>query len=125
MLLVPAVKKLACKMKENLQIQQDKGTEAINDKYSRQLFKLLGELLETEKKYVLDLEEVCDVYLPLTVQPGEEYSKSLDRAKQKLKRQRSLNRPNSFHASSRNGSFRGRHGSLKWTDPPPVVTELE
>ena len=88
MLLVPSVEKLASKMKENLQIQQDKGVEDINDKYSRQLFKLLGELLETEKKYVLDLEEVCDVYLPLTVQPGEEYSKSLDRAKQKLKQQR-------------------------------------
>ena len=90
----------------------------LDDKYNRKLYKLLAELLETEKKYVLDLEEVCDLYLPLTLQSGESYSKSLDRAKEKLKRQRSLSRPKSFHIISRHGSFKG-------ADPPQVVTELE
>ena len=78
----------------------------------------MAELLETEKKYVIDMEEICDVYLLLTEQSGETYSKSLDRAKEKLKRQRSLSRPKSFHTII-------RHRSFKRADLSQDVTEIE
>ena len=118
-MLVPCVEKLASRMKENCQIEQKIERDSLlDDKYNRKLYKLLAELLETEKKYVLDMEEICDVYLPLTEHSGESYSKSLDRAKEKLKRQRSLSRPKSFHTIIRHRSFKG-------ADPPQVVAELE
>merc|ERR1719233_718569 len=48
-------------------------------KCESQLQKLLAELLETEKKYVQDLQQACKDYLPLTLPSRYEDCHSLDR----------------------------------------------
>ena len=54
-------------------------------KSEAQLYRLLAELVETERKYVEDLEEACDYYLPLAGQASQRQIQSLDRRQIKKK----------------------------------------
>eukprot|EP00092_Neocalanus_flemingeri_P032786 GFUD01035659.1.p1 GENE.GFUD01035659.1~~GFUD01035659.1.p1 ORF type:complete len:194 (+),score=39.31 GFUD01035659.1:52-633(+) len=51
----------------------------IKSKHENTHTRLLSELLETERKYVQDLEEVCSTYLPLARDPAKRSSLFIDR----------------------------------------------
>jgi len=55
-------------------------------KQEHRLTQLLAELLDTERKYVDDLETVCQEYLPLAGETRERYCRSLDRRRKRLAR---------------------------------------
>jgi len=55
-------------------------------KQEHRLTQLLAELVDTERKYVDDLETVCQEYLPLAGETRERYCRSLDRRRKRLAR---------------------------------------
>jgi len=67
-----------------IDIEKKKAENVARQRLETQLFRLLTEMLETERKYVRDLEQACDEYLPLA-------GKS-DRGKQQLRQSQSLDR---------------------------------
>ena len=52
---------------------------AARRKSENQLYRLLSEMVETERKYVQDLEQACDYYLPLAGFGNPRQIQSLDR----------------------------------------------
>jgi len=48
-----------------IDIERKKQETASRQRLETQLYRLLSEMLETERKYVSDLEQACDEYLPL------------------------------------------------------------
>jgi hypothetical protein len=56
-----------------------KQESAARRKSEAQLFRLLAEMVETERKYVEDLEEACECYLPLAGKVNHRPIQSLDR----------------------------------------------
>ena len=63
-----------------------KEESAAKRKSEAQLYRLLAELVETERKYVQDLEEACDYYLPLAGIVSHRQIQSLDRRQMKKKK---------------------------------------
>ena len=61
------------------------GESAARRKSEDQLYRLLAEMLETERKYVQDLEEACDYYLPLAGVGNHRQIQSLDHRQMKKK----------------------------------------
>ena len=53
-----------------------KEESAARRKSEAQLYRLLAEMVETERKYVQDLEEACDYYLPLAGMVSQSDTKS-------------------------------------------------
>ena len=51
----------------------------------RKLYRLLAEMVETERKYVQDLEKACDYYLPLAGVVSHRQIQSLDQQQIKKK----------------------------------------
>ena len=74
-----------------------KEESAARRKSEAQLYRLLAEMVETERKYVQDLEEACDYYLPLAGIVG--HRQSLDRRQMK-KNKRNLSQCSSVTTSS-------------------------
>ena len=92
-------------------LQNDLGMKkeesAARRKSEAQLYRLLEEMVETERKYVLDLEEACDYYLPLAGIVSHRQIQSLDRRKLKNKK-RNLSQCSSVSTScSSQESFTG------------------
>ena len=58
---------------------------AARRKSEDQLYRLLAEMLETERNYVQDLEQACDYYLPLAGVGNQRQIQSLDRQQMKKK----------------------------------------
>jgi len=54
----------------HIDIEKRKQDNAEKQRLETQLYKLLTELVETERKYVKDLEKACDEYLPLAGKPA-------------------------------------------------------
>jgi len=48
-----------------IDIEKKKQEGVARQRLETQLYRLLSEMLETERKYVSDLEQACDEYLPL------------------------------------------------------------
>ena len=73
-------------------LQNDLGMKkeesAAGRKSEAQLCRLLEEMVETERKYVLDLEEACDYYLPLAGMVSHRQIQSLDRRQMKKKKRK-------------------------------------
>ena len=71
-------------------LQNDLGMKkeesAARRKSETQLYRLLAEMVETERKYVQDLEEACDYYLPLAGIVSHRQIQSLDRRQMKKKK---------------------------------------
>ena len=80
---------------------------AARRKSEAQLYRLLAEMVETERKYVQDLEQACDYYLPLAGIVSHRQIQSLDRRKLKNKK-RNLSQCSSVSTScSSQESFNG------------------
>jgi hypothetical protein len=76
-------------------------------KSEAQLYRLLAEMVETERKYVQDLEEACEYYLPLAGIVSHRKIQSLDR-RQLKKNKRNLSQCSSVTTScSSQESFNG------------------
>ena len=71
------------------------------------LYRLLAEMVETEKKYVQDLEQTCKDYLPLSGSFDASQIASLDR-RQLKKKTRNLSQCSSMNSSC--GSRRSFNG---------------
>jgi hypothetical protein len=61
---------------------------AARTKSKDQLHRLLAEMVETERKYVQDLEQACDYYLPLARIVDHRKIQSLDRQQMKNKKRK-------------------------------------
>jgi hypothetical protein len=84
-----------------------KEESAARRKSEAQLFRLLAEMVETERKYVEDLEQACDYYLPLAEIVNHRSIQSLDRRLSKKKKS-NLSQCSSMTAScSSQESFTG------------------
>ena len=57
-------------------------------KCETKLYRLLGEMVETERKYVGDLEQACRDYLPLAGSVDATQIQSLDRREMRKKKSR-------------------------------------
>ena len=64
---------------------QEMDKSAARRKTEDHLYRLLAEMLETERKYVQDLEEACDYYLPLAGVGNHRQIQSLDHRQMKKK----------------------------------------
>ena len=65
---------------------QEMYKSAARRKTEDQLYRLLAEMLETERNYVQDLELACDYYLPLAGVGNHRQIQSLDRRQMKKKK---------------------------------------
>ena len=65
---------------------QEMYKSAARRKTEDQLYRLLAEMLETERNYVQDLELACDYYLPLAGVGNHRQIQSLDRRQMKNKK---------------------------------------
>ena len=77
------VEHLVSGLQNDLCIQKEES--AARRKSEAQLFRLLAEMVETERKYVQDLEQACDYYLPLAGIVSHRQIQSLDRRQIKKK----------------------------------------
>jgi len=130
----------------HIDIEKRKQEAAAKQRLETQLYKLLAELIDTERKYVRDLEKACDEYLPLAGKLSSSSSSNrgkfghksmtLERKKRKKKRSLSsgsLNYSGSSGQSSSSGSrsSRGSTGSttnlsVSFCDPSlDSVSQLE
>merc|ERR1711953_1108803 len=77
-----------------IDMEKKKQESAARQRLETQLYRLLTEMVETERKYVRDLEQACDEYLPLAGKSDRKsdrvkhhsQSLSLDRKKRKKRR---------------------------------------
>ena len=72
-------------------------------KCETKLYRLLGEMVETERKYVGDLEQACRDYLPLAGSFDATQIQSLDRREMR-KKKRNLSQSPSLSSGSHSGS---------------------
>lgn len=131
----------------HIDIEKRKQENAEKQRLETQLYKLLTELVETERKYVKDLEKACDEYLPLAGKPARanntrpqtssggkfgqchhSNSMSLERKKRRRKRrsvsETSLNESGSSGSSGQsNSGSRGGRGSRR-SSTTNLVTSL-
>jgi len=130
----------------HIDIEKRKQENANRQRLETQLYKLLAELVETERKYVCDLEKACDEYLPLAgkltsstrdrkLGQYHHSSLTLDRGKKRRKKKRrstsetSLNKDDCRQSSSSGGSRSSRESytnlSVSCYEQPPEVSQLE
>ena len=99
------VEHLVSGLQNDLCIQKEES--AARRKSENQLYRLLAEMVETERKYVQDLEQACDYYLPLAGIVSHRQIQSLDR-RQLKKNKRNLSQSSSVTTScSSQESFNG------------------
>jgi len=108
----------------HIDIEKRKQETAARQKLETQLYKLLAELVDTERKYVRDLEKACDEYLPLAGKLTSsssgvrgkfgqcDHSMSLERKKRRRKK-RSVSETNLHQRNSSGGSSGGSSGSSR------------
>ena len=80
------------------------------------LFQLLEEMLQTERRYVQDLEQAWLFYAPLAASPEEIMCKSLDRRDMKKK-------PRSLSLSSSSSTYTSCTSELQFNMLAPEETE--
>merc|ERR1711953_226110 len=73
-----------------IDMERKKQEAATRQRLETQLYRLLTEMVETERKYVRDLEQACDEYLPLAGKSdrGKHHSQSLSLDRKKRKKRR-------------------------------------
>jgi len=100
-----------------IDMERKKQEAATRQRLETQLYRLLTEMVETERKYVRDLEQACDEYLPLAGKSDRgkhhSHSLSLDRKKRKKRRNNSgtKQRLSTTSRASLSGGSRSSQGS--------------
>ena len=77
-------------------LERKRQESAARRKCETKLYKLLAEMVETERKYVEDLEQACEDYLPLAGSMEDSQMQSLDRRKMR-KKKRTLSQSSSLN----------------------------
>ena len=79
-------------------LEQKRQESAGRKKCEIQLYRLLAEMVKTERNYVDDLEQACEDYLPLAGSMDHCQVQSLDRREMK-KKKRNLSQSSSLNSS--------------------------
>jgi len=93
-----------------IDIERKKQETASRQRLETQLYRLLSEMLETERKYVSDLEQACDEYLPLAGKSdrGKQHHHSLSLDRKTVDRKNRKKRRNELkHNATSRGSLSG------------------
>jgi len=96
-----------------IDMERKKQETATRQRLETQLYRLLTEMVETERKYVRDLEQACDEYLPLAGKSdrGKHHSHSLSLDRKKRKKRRTKQRLSATSPGSLSGGSRSSQGS--------------
>ena len=87
-------------------LQRKRQESAARRKCETKLYRLLAEMVKTERNYVDDLEQACEDYLPLAGSMDHSQVQSLDRREMR-KKKRTLSQ-----SSSLNSSFGSRESRI-------------
>ena len=79
-------------------LEQKRQESAGRKKCEIQLYRLLAEMVDTERKYVEDLEQTCEDYLPLAGSMDHSQVQSLDRREMR-KKKRTLSQSSSLNSN--------------------------
>ena len=79
-------------------VERKRQESAARRKCETKLYRLLAEMVETERKYVEDLEQTCEDYLPLAGSMDHSQVQSLDRREMR-KKKRTLSQSSSLNSS--------------------------
>ena len=79
-------------------LERKRQESAARRKCETKLNRLLAEMVETERKYVEDLEQTCEDYLPLAVSMDHSQVQSLDRREMR-KKKRTLSQSSSLNSN--------------------------
>jgi len=110
-----------------IDIEKKKQEGVARQRLETQLYRLLSEMLETERKYVSDLEQACDEYLPLAGKSDRGkhqqcHSLSLDR-KTVNRNGRKKRRNDLKHSATSRGSLSGASRSSQGSSPSLSLSE--
>lgn len=107
-----------------IDIEKKKQEAVARQRLETQLYRLLSEMLETERKYVSDLEQACQEYLPLAGKSdrGKQQSHSLSLDRKTLRTGRKKRRSDLKHTATSRGSLSGASRSSQDSSSSPSIS---